>query len=558
MKKLLKWTIGASLLLASVHGAPAESGGMVVAGHPLAADAGAAVLAEGGNAMDAAVAASFMLAVVEPHACGLGGGGFLLFHDANKNSRSGYDFREKSPAATTVEDYTEDGKLSEKKTQAGGLGVGVPGYLAGILQAHKEHGTMPIDRLLGPAIKAARDGFEVYPLLASHWEDAADKLMQSPASAEVFLVDGLMAHEAGSNFKQPDLAATLSRIPSEGVAVIYSEADAERVAKAVRDGGGKMTAADVTSYKARALALKSITYRGYEIVAPAMPSAGGIKVLAAMKLLEGQPVGAAIKSPDAYYPLISIALMKATEAGDAAAADPSFTSDKTQELLEADWQSQASKAFSSLSAMPQGAGPAEKDTGKTTHISVIDGQGNMVSLTQTINLYFGSGVTVPGMGILLNNQLADFTFTAGHPNRPEGGKVPRSNMSPLLIYKEGKPAAALGSPGGDRIPSALVQILLQKIDGGTTLQKAIDAPRLHVNPTRRTFQYEKSIPHSAAEAAASAVAAASGQEYKTTSRKDLDNYFGGAHGIWITRGADDSAKLEGAADPRRFGKVAVP
>ncbi|MBX3729240.1 MAG: gamma-glutamyltransferase [Candidatus Sumerlaeia bacterium] len=543
---------------------PQVAAGAVAAAHPEAVRAGVATLAAGGNALDAAVATAFALNVAEPYASGIGGGGFLVYYDAATGQTHVLDYREVAPSALSDEHVMRNGRVDGPSFRSGGKGVAAPGMARGLLLAHERHGRLPRASLLAPAIRLAEQGFEITPALAETINENFDRLGDDPASAEIFLEGGLFPPDAGQTLVQPQLAATLRAIAENGETAIYGPEPAARIAQAVQDAGGPLSADDVAAFRPRDRAPIRGTYRGHEILTIPPPSSGGLQVLMALSILDGYDVAALGPRSPRFLALLVKALEEAQSATEELVADPAFRQVPVEQLLSAEWAAQA-RARIDAALVTAGLGgdeaadnayafvPARKEPiGNTTHLSVIDRQGNMVALTQTINYFFGAGITVPGMGIVLNNEMYDFTFTQGNANFPEAGKIPRSSMAPTLVIRDGQPVATLGTPGGKRIPSALVQILIHRIDFGATLQEALDAPRLHVEAARAEIAFEARLGEETMAQVGSQLAG-DGRAWKLQPRGDYDRFFGGAQGIWLDPAADGTWNIEGAADPRRDG-----
>jgi gamma-glutamyltranspeptidase/glutathione hydrolase len=539
--------------------------GMVAAAHPLAAEAGAAVLRDGGNAVDAAVATAFTLNVVEPHASGIGGGGFMLLYLADSQEVHVMDYREEAPSALTESLYVTDGKWQAREMQAGGKSVAVPGMVRGVLRMHDRFGKLPRERLLQPAITHASEGFSVSSDLAGHIENNLDLLMEDELGAATFLQDGIFPLTEGTNLKQPQLASTMTRIAAEGEAAIYNPDTAENIAAEVRRRGGVMKAEDILSYEPEEREPVRADYRGYEIVTIGAPSSGGLTVLQTLSILDHFDLsGYEADSPE-YLALLVKAFEQAQLSTDEFVADPAFTEVPTDKLLDESWAEEKARAISAALSIEDTLAPAgaahsalmvptvKEHPGNTTHFSVVDRDGNMVALTQTIDYFFGSKVIVPQYGIILNNEMADFSYETGSVNVPAPGKRPRSSISPVLVMKDGKPIAAIGSPGGRRIPAALVQIIVRCIDFDESLQDAIDAPRLYTDSQRERVSYEPRFTQETINQLSQILEREKVWEFEP--KKELDNYFGGAQGIWI-RSTPQGPKLEGGADPRRNGAVA--
>lgn len=564
-----RWrTASAALLVIGALSAPlfaAETPithGMVAAAHPLAAEAGVEILEAGGNAMDAAVATAFALGVVEPYASGIGGGGFLVYFDAKSETTTIYDYREVAPMGLTQEHLLPNGKPDAAAFRSGGLAVAVPGMVRGLLTALEDKGTMTVEPLLQPAIRHAENGFEMSEALTTTIEERYDQILFDPVASKTFLDLDDEVPPPGTLLKQPLLAATLRDIATRGEDAVYTAEPAAKIADAVVAAGGAMTADDIVNYKPRVREPISGGYRGHEISTIGPPSSGGIQIIQALGLLQPHDVAALGNYSPEYVALMAMALYETETSANDNIADPAFHDVPVEHLLSEKWLHEKGAVMEEILK------PAVLDTttgaifepyrrepiGNTTHLSVVDKHGNIVALTQTINYFFGAGVMVPELGILMNNEMADFTYVATSQNFPKPGMIPRSSMGPMIISKDGAPVASLGSPGGTRIPGALVQIIVQKLDFGKSLQEAIDAPRIYVDSRRRTVHYESRIPKETIDAAAALLAPTG--DWKFQEKEAFDRYFGGAQGIWLEESAPGVYTPVGAADPRRDGAVA--
>ena len=529
-------------------------GAAVAAAHPLAAEAGEGVLREGGNALDAAIAVAFALNVVEPQASGIGGGGFLIYREAATGKTYFLDYRETAPAALTEQHFTKDGKPASSTMRIGGLSVGTPGSARGLLEAHAKFGTMPLDRLLAPAIRHAEEGFAVSELFSRQAEEKMDMLMGSEAASATYLTDGMFPLEPGTILKQPALGATLRRLAAEGDSAIYSGVGAKAIADAVQAAGGVLAVEDLANFKPRWREALMGTYRGYDIVTAAPPSSGGLQLLQILACLEAYDLKSYGLDSKEHLALYIGAAAAAQEAARKHLADPATTTIPMAELTSREWID-AARARTTLPP-PNPAPPAaakDEKSGNTSHFSVIDAQGNAVALTSTINGFFGAGVMVGSLGILLNNEMIDFDFESDSVNFPAAGKIPRSNMAPLLVMKDGELIASVGSPGGTRIPGTMAQIMVRKIDFGESLQDAINGRRIHVDTKAGKISYEKR--YSAEQIEEALALLAPGAEWKTQEMGEMDAYFGGAQGCWIEPASDGTPAMGAAADPRRDGAV---
>jgi gamma-glutamyltranspeptidase / glutathione hydrolase len=478
----------------TVHAAVAEHG-MVVAQERMAAQIGADVLRRGGNAVDAAVATGFAMAVTYPRAGNIGGGGFMVIHSSERGEDAAIDYRETAPAATTRDIFLgADGKPDIAKSRDSALGIGVPGTVAGLVLALDRYGSgnLTLADLLKPAIDLAREGFIITDDSADTLPDWHRRLARWPSSAKIFSrADGTSLRE-GDRLVQSDLAATLSAIAEQGPRGFYQGPVAERLVKAVRDAGGIMTLDDLKSYQAVIRAPVRGTYRGYDVVSMPQPSSGGVVLLETLNILEGFPMGE-MKQGSAPSLHVMIEAMKRAYADRARyLGDPAFVNAPVATLIAKDYAARqragidldrATPWTDALSATPP------REGSNTTHFSVVDSRGNAVSNTYTLNFSYGVGLVADGTGVLLNNELDDFTAAPGasnayglvgfEANLPGPGKRPLSSMSPTIVLKDGKPVLVTGSPGGSRIISTVLQVIVNVLDYGMDVAAAVAAPRLH-------------------------------------------------------------------------------
>ena len=478
----------------SIHAVAAEHG-MVVAQEKIAAQIGTDVLKHGGNAVDAAVATGFAMAVTYPRAGNIGGGGFMVIHSQDRHEDVAIDYRETAPAATTPEIFLgADGKPDIAKSRDSALGIGVPATVAGLAVALDKYGSgkFTLADLLKPAIALAKDGTDITDDLADTLPDWHRRLARWPSSAKIFSrADGTSLRE-GDRLVQTDLAATLSAIAEQGARGFYEGPVAENLVKAIGDAGGTMTLDDLKSYQPVIRAPVRGTYRGYDIVAMPAPSSGGIVLLETLNMLEGFPMRD-MKQGSAPSLHVMIEAMKRAYADRARyLGDPAFVKAPIATLIAKDYAARqragidpdhATPWTDALSATP----PREGDN--TTHFSIVDSGGNAVSNTYTLNYSYGVGLVAEGTGVLLNNELDDFTAAPGasnayglvgfEANLPGPGKRPLSSMSPTIVLKDGKPVLVTGSPGGSRIISAVLQVIVDVLDYGMDVAAAVAAPRLH-------------------------------------------------------------------------------
>ena len=464
--------------------------GMVVTAQHLATEIGVDVLRRGGNAIDAAVAVGYALAVVYPAAGNLGGGGFMTLRLADGRTTF-IDFREKAPLAARPAMYLDAlGNVIPKASTRGHLAVAVPGSVAGLELARSRYGTLRREALLAPAIRLAEHGFVLdagdLALLARATED----FRADPATAAIFLREG-RAFRVGERLLQKDLAGTLRRIAREGSDGFYRGPVARAIAGASAAGGGIITLQDLAGYAPRELRPVECDYRGYHVVSAPPPSSGGVVVCEILGILEGYPLGA-LGFRDARAVHVQVeAMRRAFRDRNTELGDPDFVSNPLERLLDKGYAARMRADIDPAHAgIPNDApGVAPREGNNTTHYSIIDAAGNAVAVTYTLNDWFGARLTVPGTGVLLNDEMDDFTVKVGVPNMYQlvqgeanaiaPGKRPLSSMSPTVVLKDGAPFLVLGSPGGSRIITAVVHTLLNVIDYGMTIQEAVDAPRFH-------------------------------------------------------------------------------
>jgi gamma-glutamyltranspeptidase/glutathione hydrolase len=481
--------------LESVHATAAESG-MVVAQEKIAARIGADILRQGGNAVDAAVAAGFAMAVTYPRAGNIGGGGFMVIHLADRNEEIAIDYRETAPGATTRDIFLDgDGKPDIAKSRDSALSIGVPGTVAGFALALENYGSgrFTLAQLLKPSIELARDGFVLTDDMADTLPEAHEKrLKRWPASAKIFSrQDGTSLRE-GDTLVQPDLAATLSAIAEQGPRGFYEGPVAERLIKTISEAGGIMTREDLRSYQPVIRTPVHGNYRGYEIVSMPLPSSGGTVLLETLNILEGYPLSDLKQGSPASLHLLIEAMKRAYADRARYLGDPAFVNAPTNILLAKNYAAKqrasidadhATAAADVASALPP------REGSNTTHYSIVDRSGNAVSNTYTLNFPYGVGLVADGTGVLLNNELDDFTAAPGasnafglvgyEPNLPGPGKRPLSSMSPTIVLKDGKPVLLTGTPGGSRIISAVLQVIVNVLDYHMDVAAAVAAPRLH-------------------------------------------------------------------------------
>jgi len=496
--------LGGQTAVASIEPVHAQHG-IVVSAHELASQAGVEIMRAGGNAVDAAVATGFALAVVHPPAGNLGGGGFMLIRMAGGDTHF-LDYREKAPAAAKSDMYLDaQGNVIEGATEVGYKSIGVPGSVAGMVYAEQKYGKMTLKQVMAPAIRLARDGY------ALSWHEARDfqrdkHLSEFPESRRIFQRDSNY-YQPGEIFRQPDLARTLQRIAAKPDD-FYHGALARELAAALQKGGGLITADDLAHYEVKEREPVRGTYRGYEIISAPPPSSGGAVLIESLNILEGYDLARLGNRSAQSVHYTTEAFRRAFFDRAEFLGDPDFAKiplaqliDKKyggawRESIDAEHASPSKELkrpaiFSELeqyaAAHPQPQ--ATHESTHTTHYSVVDAEGNAVAVTTTLNDWFGSRVTAEGLGFLLNDEMDDFSAKPGVPNSDgliQGeanaigpGKRPLSSMTPTMVVRSGKTVLVLGSPGSSRIITTVANVLMGVIDYGMNIQEAVDAPRFH-------------------------------------------------------------------------------
>jgi gamma-glutamyltranspeptidase / glutathione hydrolase len=463
---------------------------MVVSQNAIASEIGAQALRDGGTAIDAAVATAFALAVIHPTAGNIGGGGFIVFRPA-AGAPQAYDFREMAPAKATATMFLKDGKYSADLHHDSYLSVGVPGTVAGLNLAWKEHGKLPWRRLVEPAIALARDGFTVTEGLSRSLRGALKSMAPYQASIAQFSKNGT-PYEPGDTLKQPDLARTLQRIADLGPAGFYEGETAALIEKDMAAHGGLITRTDLKAYQPKKRTPLTGTYRGYDVLTMPPISSGGVGLLEQLNILEGYDLKALGFRSAASTHLIIEAARRSFADRARYLGDPDFVPDMpVAKLTSKDYAATLRKGISltraSVSSPTAFEWPGESE--ETTHLSVVDRDRNAVSLTYTLEAGYGSKIVVSGAGFLLNNEMGDFNAGPGlttaegligtPPNLAAPGKRMLSSMTPAIVSKDGKLFMVTGSPGGRTIINTVVQTVLNVVDYGMNAQEAVDAPRLH-------------------------------------------------------------------------------
>ena len=470
------------------------SRGMVSGPEKLASEAGLAMLKKGGNAIDAAVATGFALAVTLPRAGNIAGGGFMLVHLADANEQVFIDYREMAPAAASRDMFlNEDETVNKRKAYNSVSAAGIPGTVAGLIHALEQYGTLDLKTVMQPAIDLAENGFAVPAALHLNLRSAAKRLGRNEEANRVYLGGTGTAPAMGTLFKQPDLAATLKRVRDKGFDGFYKGKTAALIAAEMQRGGGVMNADDLASYRAIERKPVRASFRGYDIVSAPPPSSGGVHVSQILKLLEPYPIEDMGHNSAAYLHLLIESMKLAYADRSEYLGDPDRTTIPIATLTSEPYLEKRRELIKDDEATPSEIiKPGDVDdyeSTETTHFSVVDQFGNVVTNTYTINFSFGSGIVVPGTGMLLNNEMDDFAAKPGFPNgyglvqgeanAVSAGSRPLSSMTPTLVFKEGKPWVATGSPGGSRIITAVAQTLLNLMAFDMTLGMATSSPRIH-------------------------------------------------------------------------------
>jgi gamma-glutamyltranspeptidase/glutathione hydrolase len=470
--------------------------GMVVTQEAAASRVGLDVLKRGGNAVDAAVAVGFALAVTLPRAGNIGGGGFMLIHRADRNQTIAIDYRETAPAATTKDVFLDaNGEADPFKSRYSGLAVGVPGTVAGLELAWRKYGSgkFSFADLIAPSIALARQGLTVDDDVADSLPLAAKALAAHPSSARMFLRADGSVKQAGDRIALDDLAATLEAIAANGAAGFYEGTVAEKIVAAVQGAGGRMTMADLAGYRAVERQPVSGTYRGYNVVSMPPPSSGGAHIIEILNILEGFPItGQGLNSAASLHEMAEAEKLAYADRA-AWLGDPDFIKIPLAGLTSKAYAEHLRALISPDRARPAAeirpGEPQRYESDQTTHFSIVDSDGDAVANTYTLNLPYGSGLVADGTGILLNNELDDFAakpgaanvygLLGGDANAPGPMRRPLSSMSPTLVFKDGKLMMATGSPGGSRIITVVLQVIVNVIDHGLNVAEAQNAPRAH-------------------------------------------------------------------------------
>ena len=478
--------------IASYAQSDISSDGVVVTQHYLATEIGENILTQGGNAYDAAIAVGFALAVVLPRAGNIGGGGFMVIYDEDSNDTYAIDYREKAPAASFRDMYLdENGEFDILKSTFGYNAIGVPGTVHGFWNVHQRFGSLPWADLLQPAIILAERGFVMSDYMAQTLNNYAEKMSYYDETRNIFLRN--YPNLKDSRLIQNDLAKTLKRIQKDGLNGFYSGETASLIAADMRENGGLITEQDLIDYRSVWRDPIKGTYRGKTIVTMPPPSSGGIHLIQMLNILENFDLGSYEHNSYQYVSLLSETMKYAYADRSEYLGDPDFFEVPISKITAKEYAKKISTSIRELGVLPSSKiNPGmyiNPESNETTHFSIADKFGNVISNTYTINSAFGSGVTIKGTGILMNNEMDDFSGQPGVPNQfgllggianeIEPAKRPLSSMTPTIVFDNDEPFLAIGSPGGSRIITAVLQIILNVIDFEQSLDEATDSKRVH-------------------------------------------------------------------------------
>ena len=478
--------------IASYAQSDISSDGVVVTQHYLATEIGENILTQGGNAYDAAIAVGFALAVVLPRAGNIGGGGFMVIYDEDSNDTYAIDYREKAPAASFRDMYLdENGEFDILKSTFGYNAIGVPGTVHGFWNVHQRFGSLPWADLIQPAIILAERGFVMSDYMAQTLNNYAEKMSYYDETRNIFLRN--YPNLKDSRLIQNDLAKTLKRIQKDGLNGFYSGETASLIASDMRENGGLITEQDLIDYRSVWRDPIKGTYRGKTIVTMPPPSSGGIHLIQMLNILENFDLGSYKHNSYQYVSLLSETMKYAYADRSEYLGDPDFFEVPISKITAKEYAKKISTSIRELGVLPSSKiNPGmyiNPESNETTHFSIADKFGNVISNTYTINSAFGSGVTIKGTGILMNNEMDDFSGQPGVPNQfgllggvaneIEPAKRPLSSMTPTIVFDNDEPFLAIGSPGGSRIITAVLQIILNVIDFEQSLEEATDSKRVH-------------------------------------------------------------------------------
>lgn len=531
--------------------------GMVATSHTLASEVALQVLKDGGNAMDAAVAAGFALAVTQPRSGNIGGGGFLLYAPGDGSAPEAIDYRETAPAGASETMFQDDeGNVISQRSRFSHQAAGVPGTVAGLALALERHGTLSLKEALAPAIRLAQDGFVVPYRFTEGLEQARERLQRWPATTATFYKEDGSAPQPGELFRQPDLADTLKRIAEHGPAGFYQGKTAQLIVDEMQRHDGLITLDDLKAYRPAVRQPVHGQYRGYDIYSMSPPSSGGTHIIQILNILEGFPITEMGHNSAATIHHMAEAMKLAYADRAEYLGDTDFVEVPLRGLTSRAYAAKLRKGINPDKARPASdikpGQPAAHESPETTHFSVVDRWGNAVSNTYTINFSYGSGITVASAGFLLNNEMDDFSAKPGEPNaygliggeanKIEPGKRMLSSMSPTVVRKNNRNFLVTGSPGGSRIITTTLQVLMNVIDHNMNIQTAVAVPRIHHQWLPDEIRMEQGISPDTVR-----LLEAKGHEVTTSAA------MGAIQSIMI----GDDGTLYGGADPRRSTSSAM-
>ena len=474
---------------------------MIVTRHYIASEVGNQILLDGGNAIDASVAVSFALSVVLPQASPIGGGGFMIIHDENSDTNYALDYREMAPKSATEDMFIVNGEVDRKLALESYLSSGVPGTVKGLYIAHQKFGLLPWKRLVSPALKLARDGFIVTETLAKSLESNKEKLAKTSDGREIFFNNGSIL-KSGDLLVQTDLAQTLELIAQNGPAGFYEGHTAQKIHSDMRKNGGLISSADLSNYKAKFRTPIEFNYKDLTILTMPPPSSGGLILGLMLNMIEQLELDYSDPHQAENILKISEIMQIAYSLRSVYMADSDFYDVPEEEFLDKEKAKELLKNinFKKMSSS-QNYDPVKfKFKENTTHYSIADGFGNIVSTTTTLNTAFGSGIVIKDTGILMNNEMDDFSASPNQPNyfgllgtyanRIEPYKRPLSSMTPTIIFKEGEPYLVTGAQGGSRIITAVLQVILNYYEFGLSPEESVNKPRYHHQWQPEHLMYE--------------------------------------------------------------------
>jgi gamma-glutamyltranspeptidase/glutathione hydrolase len=525
---------------------------MVVTSHKKATEVAYKILKAGGNAIDAAVAAGFALAVTQPRSGNIGGGGFMLYSPADSQEVVAIDYREKAPARAYEKMFLDaTGEVDKKLSRFSHLSAGVPGTVAGLILALEKYGTLPVPEVLAPAIKLAEEGFILPERFVSGISSRLERLQKWPASNKKFFKADGRLYQAGEVFKQADLAKTLQRIARDGTEGFYQGETARLIVDEMQKHSGLISLQDLKNYQAVVREPIHGVYRGFDIYSMSPPSSGGVHIVQILNMLESYPIGEYGHNSAKTIHLMSEAMRRAYADRAAYLGDSDFIKVPLKGLVSKQYAKALIKNIKHDKATPSveisAGAPFDYESNQTTHFSIVDQYGNAVSNTYTLNFSYGSGIVVAGAGFLLNNEMDDFSakpgtanafgLLGGEANKIEAEKRMLSSMSPTIVKQHGKNYLVTGSPGGSRIISTTLQVIMNVIDHKMNIQSAVNAPRIHHQWLPDEIRIEQGI-------SLDTIRLLENMGHQVVQKRSM----GSIQSILIDR---ENGKVYGAADPRR-------